>query len=147
MVLYALSVQETNTKMVDGTVSPWPYTINHKRKAFFYATEAEMLSKARSLISQGYHSFDVGPFQVNWKWNGHRARSIEDLGNVHRNGIIAAEILMEHYKKYGNWIDAAGRYHNPANKNGLADKYKKEFREKLAMIESGKYQRLAQKNE
>lgn len=144
-ILYALSVKESNSKMNNNTVSPWPYTINYKGVAFRYEDYHSMITAAKRLLSEGKTAFDIGPFQVNWKWNGHRAESIEDLGNPHRNGIIASEILIEQYNKYGDWFLAAGRYHNPSNSNGHADKYTREFREMFLLIQSGEYQKKSLK--
>lgn len=146
-ILYALAVKETNTKMNDRSVAPWPFTLNVKGIGYRYATYDEMVNAAYQFLHSGTRSIDIGLFQVNWLWNGHRAQSIEHLGHPAKNGTTAAEILTEHYQKYNDWAIAAGRYHNPANKNGRADAYEKEYREILAMIQSGEYQRnLLKKN-
>lgn len=140
-VLYALSVTETNTKMNNNTMSPWPFTINHKGIGKRYSSYEAMLSAVKSLIAQGYTSIDIGPFQVNWYWHKHRVDSLEELSMPYKNGLVAAEILLEQYTIYGNWIEAAGRYHNPANNDGHADKYSKNFSRHLESIQSGRYQR------
>lgn len=140
-ILYALAVKETNTKMSNRSVAPWPFTLNVKGKGYSYATYDEMVGAAYQFLDSGTRSIDIGLFQVNWLWNGHRASSIEDLGHPEKNGQVASEILLEHYLKHKDWAKAAGRYHNPANKNGRADAYEKEFRNILTMIQTGKYQK------
>lgn len=140
-ILYALTVKESNTKMNNKTMAPWPFTINFRGKGYTYASYAEMITAARRLVKEGHTSFDIGAFQVNWKWNGHLANSLEELGEPYQNGIVAAKIIKGHYEKYGNWCTAAGRYHNPANKAGLADSYAADYCEILRSIQTGHYQR------
>jgi hypothetical protein len=140
-ILYALTVKESSTKMDNNTMSPWPWTINYAGRGYRYASYEDMIIAARHLLASGKTAFDIGVFQVNWKWNGHRAESLEDLGLPQRNGIIAAEIIKEQYKIHRDWIVAAGRYHNPSNRNGVAEKYSREYRRILKNIQSGKYQK------
>jgi hypothetical protein len=140
-VLYALAVQETNTKMNDKTARPWPYTINVGGKGDRYSSYSAMIAAAKDILASGRRSFDVGLFQVNWRWHSHRVDSLEQLGVPMNNGIIAAQILVEQYNIHKNWVVAAGRYHNPNNNNGYADKYSKQFLDKLKRIQSGEYQK------
>ncbi|WP_122053714.1 transglycosylase SLT domain-containing protein [Vibrio sp. Evd11] len=140
-ILYALAVQETNSRMNDRTVRPWPYTINVAGKAFRYENLGQLIAASNDLISEGKRSFDVGLFQVNWRWHSHRVDSIEQLAHPVNNGIVASQILIEQYNIYKNWAVAAGRYHNPNNNHGYADKYQKEFLDKLKRIQNGSYQK------
>ncbi|MFL7013628.1 transglycosylase SLT domain-containing protein [Enterovibrio norvegicus] len=145
-ILYALAAKETNTKMTNKAVAPWPYTLNVKGKPYSFATYQEMVDAANNFIENGTRSVDIGLFQVNWLWNGHRSESVENLGTPWENGKVAAKILLEHYRKHGDWVVAAGRYHNPANKNGRADSYAREYKKFLSLIHSGKYQKHLKKN-
>lgn len=122
-VLYALAIKESNTKMINGRYAPWPYTMNQNYKGMRFASYEDLVRQSRFLIQQGKTSFDIGLFQVNWKWNGYRTESIESLANPYENARVAAEIMLEEYEKVGDWAKAAGRYHNPANRNGYADRY------------------------
>lgn len=133
-VLYALAMTESNTKMVDGCYAPWPYTINIDFKGSRYASYEDLVRQSRVYIQSGRKSFDVGFFQVNWKWNGHRTQSIELLANPYENARVASEILLEQYRRYGSWVKAAGRYHNPANKNGYAEQYSERFASNLTHV-------------
>lgn len=147
-ILYALAVQETNSKMNDKTARPWPYTINLKGKAERYVSYKQLVARSKEIIDSGRRSFDVGLFQVNWRWHSHRVESIEELAHPWNNGLIAAQILIEQYRIHKNWVVAAGRYHNPNNNNGLADKYQAQYLDKLKRIQSGSYQKaLVRKQE
>lgn len=133
-VLYTLAITESNTEMKDGSYSPWPYTINLDGTGYRYASYEELVKQSKMLMNMGRESFDVGLFQVNWKWNGHRTSSIDELANPYENVRVAAEILKEQYRIYGEWAIAAGRYHNPSNSKGFASKYEKRFRSNLARV-------------
>ncbi|MGO3798331.1 MAG: transglycosylase SLT domain-containing protein [Vibrio casei] len=133
-VLYALAIMESNTKLQNGEYAPWPYTMNVNYKGMRFASYEDLVYQSRLLIKQGKTSFDVGFFQVNWKWNGHRSESIEALANPYENARVAAEIMLEEYAKVGSWAKAAGRYHNPANRNGHADRYASDYAKILNVI-------------
>ncbi|MCY9874542.1 hypothetical protein [Vibrio barjaei] len=130
-VVFALALQESATLMSDGSVRPWPYVINHKGKPYYYRTRRELFSASQSLVDNGMRSFDIGYFQVNWRWHNHRVRNLWSLTEPLTNGYVAMQIFIEQYNKHRNWIVAAGRYHNPNNNNGLAEKYSRGFREWL----------------
>lgn len=140
-ILYALAVKETNTRMNNRSVAPWPFTLNVKGIGYRYANYDDMMLAVNGFLGRGTKSIDIGLFQVNWYWHGHRVSSVEELGNPVKNGLVAAEILLEHYLKYGDWSIAAGRYHNPANISGRADSYAAEYRKILHSIQSGSYQK------
>lgn len=131
-ILYALAKQETNTKMASGKMMPWPFAINFKGKPYLFKTEREMCDFAKKLISAGKESVDIGITQQNYKWQKHRVSSIDEMCNTIRNLHLGAELIAKYHKKTGNWITAAGMYHNPANRNGAADRYKKQFSRHLA---------------
>lgn len=138
---FSLALSETNAPLNDGRALPWPFTINLYGKAYLFATQAEMVEFANDLLEQGIELWDIGLYQVNWYWNGkHRVSSPEELADPVRNGEVAMEILKEHFQRTNNWIEAAGRYHNPANKNGLADIYKGKYVVHLENVKNALYQ-------
>lgn len=134
-VVYALALTESNTRMNDGTAKPWPYTINLHGKVDQFLTAHQMVNHAESLKSTGRLTFDVGLFQVNWYWVGrHKVGTIRELADPYTNGDIAMETIKLYKTHHNTWGEAAGRYHNPANKNGLADIYEAKFNEHHARI-------------
>lgn len=127
-VLFALASTETDTLLDNGKILPWPYSINLNGTSEYFATSAGMLARARELIGQHIIHFDCGLFQVNWKWNGrYRAKNISEACLPKSNGRIASDIIKEYFAKTGSWVESAGKYHNPSNKNGAADNYKLHF--------------------
>ncbi|WP_410901574.1 transglycosylase SLT domain-containing protein [Rhodovulum sp. FJ3] len=76
--------------------------------------------------SAGARSFDVGCFQLNYKWHGQHFSSIPDMFDPRENALYAAGFLRDLYGEMGDWEKAAGAYHSRTKK--YADRYKKRFR-------------------
>lgn len=123
-VLKAISLTETGRDR--GTVArPWPWTVNMEGKGFWFETEAAALAYSEEHFKRGARSFDVGCFQINYKWHHQNFDSIEDMFDPANNALYAARFLSELYAEKGNWEAAAGAYHsrNP----DYADRYKARF--------------------
>lgn len=131
---YALALQESGMKMQDGSFGPWPYVINHKGKAFVYPDYQALVLGANEFVGKGYLTFDVGYFQVNWRWHSERVKSLAHFAHPVVNARVAAQIFREQYRKHGDWSVAAGRYHNPSNTNGFADRYESSYRDWVVKI-------------
>ena len=138
-ILYALSAKETNTSLSDGTYSPWPYSINFNGKSYFFDDYLAYRRACHQLIDSGHVNFDIGPFQVNYRYHKDDVNTIDDLIDIYQNGLVAARIIKRYYKQTGDWITAAGLYHNPANHNGRATIYSEKFAEFLELIQNGRY--------
>jgi hypothetical protein len=139
LYFYSLAAKESTTKLENGQRRPWPYTINYRGKGYRFASYDDLLSACRSLLGKGITNFDVGFFQVNYKWNKDRFDTLEELAHPVTNAQLAAEIFREHYDTYRNWYVAAGRYHNPSNTNGRATQYENEYRKYVELVRNGKY--------
>ncbi|EMY6611291.1 MULTISPECIES: hypothetical protein [Vibrio] len=136
-VVFSLALTETNTKMNDGSALPWPFVINRKGKATYFLTYEEMIAHANSLLAMGIENFDVGLFQVNWYWVGrHEVDSVETLGEPTSNGDVALKTILKYKTPTNSWSDAAGKYHNPNNNNGLGDVYAAKFEVHLRRIQN-----------
>ncbi|MEZ5684477.1 MAG: transglycosylase SLT domain-containing protein [Paracoccaceae bacterium] len=89
----------------------------------------DSLDEARSFVfkeyKRGARSFDVGCFQINYKWHGHAFTSIEAMFDPLENGLYAAKFLKELYLETGSWKAAAGAYHSRTKK--YADRYSARF--------------------
>lgn len=128
-VLNAISVTETGTKR-GGRTQPWPWTVNMEGKGVWFDSEPEALDYARTNFDRGARSFDVGCFQLNYKWHGKAFRSIEHMFDPTANALYAAAFLGELYAETGNWADAAGAYHSRTPQ--YANRYKARFSRILA---------------
>ncbi|WP_424942666.1 transglycosylase SLT domain-containing protein [Aliiroseovarius crassostreae] len=123
-VLKAISLTETG-RTRGGKVRPWPWTVNMEGKGVWFDTEDEARAYVYKHFKRGARSFDVGCFQINYKWHHQNFSSLEEMFDPLANGLYAAKFLSELYQEKGNWKDAAGAYHSRTPK--FANRYKERF--------------------
>lgn len=124
-VLRAISRAETGRASQSG-LQPWPWTVNMEGAGRWFATQDEARSYVFSHFKSGARSFDVGCFQINYKWHGDAFRSIDDMFDPTLNAQYAAQFLTDLYNEFGNWPDAAGAYHSRTPK--FSTKYAARFK-------------------
>lgn len=133
-VLYALAKMESNFKLKIGTY-PWPWTLNIKGQARYFATREEACSAAVNGLKQhGRYGVDIGLTQQNWGWVGsqyysHPCDSLSPMDNLN----TAAIVLRKCFDKEGDWVLAAGCYHRPAG-GKPARLYRERFSEKYNQV-------------
>ena len=110
-VLRAISRTETGRSGPSG-LQPWPWTVNMEGTGRWFSTEDEARAYVFKHFRRGARSFDVGCFQINYKWHGAAFRSIEDMFDPDLNAQYAAKFLNDLYQEFGNWSDAAGAFHS-----------------------------------
>jgi len=123
-VLQAISLTETGRNR-SGEMHPWPWTVNMEGKGVWFENEDEARAYVYKNYKRGARSFDVGCFQINYKWHGHGFASIEEMFEPNPNALYAANFLLKLYREKGDWSSAAGAYHSRTPK--YADKYEKRF--------------------
>jgi hypothetical protein len=129
-ILYAISQAESG-QLQDGQFSPWPWTLNVAGTAKRFEDRQAMFSGLMAALGTGEMMIDVGPMQVNWYWQFDALGSPWRITDPAVNIKIAAEILKTHYKHCGDWWEAVGRYHRPADGPQdllIADQYRKRVR-------------------
>ena len=131
-VLRAISLTETGRNK-NGSFDPWPWTVNMEGKGVWFDTQVEALKYAKTHFARGARSFDVGCFQLNYRWHGQAFQSVEHMFEPVANAMYAAEFLRSLYSEKGNWVDAAGAYHSRTPK--YANKYKARFARIVAQLE------------
>lgn len=110
-VLKAISLTETGRK-TNGRFRPWPWTVNMEGKGFWFDSHDEALAFANQEFARGARSFDVGCFQINYKWHHQAFSSIDHMFEPLANALYAAEFLRSLYQQKGSWGAAAGAYHS-----------------------------------
>ena len=130
-VMLAISLTETGKKIA-GRIQPWPWTVNMEGKGFWFDTRAEALAYVRKRHAEGARSFDVGCFQINYKWHHQHFRSIEDMFDPKINASYAARFLNTLFNEKGNWSAAAGAYHSRTP--SFAKRYSARFDRYIARI-------------
>jgi hypothetical protein len=91
---------------------PWPWTVNSEGKGHWFTTRRAALDFARSELAAGRDRFDLGCFQINRHWHGHKFRSLNDMIEPLRNAQEAARYLAELRAAQGSWGAAAAAYHS-----------------------------------
>lgn len=110
-VMLAITLVETRTKR-GGHSGPWPWTVNVAGKGAWFDTRAAALLHAQSARERGQNSFDVGCFQLNYRWHGEHFASIDEMFEPGPSGDYAARFVRDLYAESGNWMTAAGHYHS-----------------------------------
>lgn len=117
-------------------------------KGFWFDTLDEARSYVFKEFKRGARSFDVGCFQINYKWHGHAFPSIEAMFDPVENGLYAAKFLKELYQETGSWTAAAGAYHSRTKKyaepySARFEKFRSRFLAEDKMPAPATVQRLA----
>jgi hypothetical protein len=110
-VLHAISLTETGRPQ-GGRLRPWPWALNREGKGYWFGSREEALAFARHSLAEGRKSFDVGCFQINYKYHGHNFPSLEAMFDPQVGAAYAARFLGSLYGEKGDWSAAAGAYHS-----------------------------------
>ena len=110
-VMLAITLVETRTNR-GGRSGPWPWTVNVAGKGDWFDSRAAALIHAQRALARGEKSFDVGCFQLNYKWHGQHFASIDEMFEPAPSGDYAARFLKSLHGETGDWIKAAGFYHS-----------------------------------
>lgn len=130
-VMRAISLTETG-RTIDGAFRAWPWAVNMEGDDAWFDNRASATEYALAAYANGKRSFDVGCFQINYKWHGQHFASIEEMFDPVINARYAARLLTELYVEKGNWRDAAGAYHSRTPE--FADRYTARFERVLANL-------------
>lgn len=109
--LYAITLSETGRSR-GGAFRPWPWTVNMEGRGFWFATRAEAYAYVMQRYNAGARSFDIGCFQLNYKWHGQNFPSIDAMFDPAGNAAYAAKLLAGLHDELGDWTRAAGAYHS-----------------------------------
>ena len=123
-VLKAISLTETGRKH-GGAFRPWPWTVNMEGEGHWFDNEDAARAYVYTEYKRGARSFDVGCFQINYKWHGQAFRSIEEMFDPLANALYAARFLQSLHAEQGDWGRAAGAYHSRTPE--FADRYQARF--------------------
>ncbi|WP_170530141.1 lytic transglycosylase domain-containing protein [Ruegeria arenilitoris] len=131
-ILLAVTRTETGRTM-KGRLTPWPWTVNVEGKGYWFATETEAKAFVFDVFKAGARSFDIGCFQINYRWHGKAFRSIDAMFDPDLNAAYAAQFLKSLFTEQGSWGHAVGAYHSRTP--GLAQAYTDRFETILANLD------------
>lgn len=123
-VLRAISITETG-RASGGKLQPWPWTVNMEGTGKWFDSMTSALAYVDTHFQSGARSFDIGCFQINYRWHGQAFESITAMFDPETNARYAAGFLSRLYAELGDWSLAAGAYHSrtPA----YAERYRARF--------------------
>ncbi len=130
-VLNAVSLTETGRPR-GGRLRPWPWAINREGQGYWFATREQALAFARQSLAEGRTSFDVGCFQINYRWHGRNFPSLEAMFDQETGADYAARFLRDLHGELGDWSRAAGAYHSRTAQ--YAEIYRARFDRILASV-------------
>ena len=130
-VLRAIALTETGRHLA-GQSRSWPWTVNMEGDGRWFDDRATAEAYSKKHFARGARSFDVGCFQINYRWHGQAFPSIEAMFDPQENALYAARFLLELHTEFGNWVKAAGAYHSRTPK--FARRYEARFEEFLANL-------------
>lgn len=123
-VLRAITLTETG-RTRNGAFEPWPWTVNMEGAGKWFDERQSAQAYVDGNFARGARSFDVGCFQINYRWHGDAFSSIEEMFDPLSNARYAARFLTELHREFGDWSKAAGAYHSRTPK--FATKYARRF--------------------
>jgi hypothetical protein len=131
-VLLALTRTETGRK-TNGKFGPWPWAFNVAGKGYWFNDRHAAQSFADDLAARGVKNFDVGCFQINYRWHGAAFRDLQTMLDPDQNALYAAGFLSRLERETNDWTKAAAAYHSRTPK--YAKKYRLRFERILASLD------------
>lgn len=131
LVLQTITRTETGRKK-NGTFAPWPWTVNVAGEGFWFDSNSQAQTFAFQHFKKGVRSFDVGCFQLNFRWHGAAFASLENMFDPQKNALYAAKFLLKLYQETGSWSLAAGAYHSRTPE--LSKRYRARFDRQFSQL-------------
>jgi hypothetical protein len=111
-LMAAIGRVESGRREPDGSVDPWPWSINAEGEDHVFDTKAEAIAAVRGLQAQGMRSIDVGCMQVNLLHHPDAFASLEQAFDPVANASYAARFLVQLHDETGTWPNATAWYHS-----------------------------------
>ena len=134
-ILYAIVLAESQTQR-NGQSGPWPWTINHAGKPYYFDSMVDAVIYARKLINNDDQNFDVGLGQLHWKYHSRSFDSLADAFSPFHNLTQSAKFLRLQFRRQQchGWYGAIGCYHRP-NQNKDHHRYRaKQYTQRVMAI-------------
>ena len=133
-VMQAITRTETG-RVQGGRLTPWPWTVNMEGAGHWFDSRAEAEAYVSKHHARGARSYDVGCFQINYRWHGQHFASPIAMFDPLANARYAARFLRDLYAETGDWSQAAGAYHSRTPK--YANKYRTRFDRIRSRLDGG----------
>lgn len=123
-VLKSITRTETG-RTRDGRLEPWPWAVNMQGEGRWFDTMDAALAHVLTNFNQGARNFDVGCFQINYRWHGAAFESLRQMFDPLENARYAASFLARLHDETRDWSQAAGAYHSRTPRH--AKRYRARF--------------------
>lgn len=100
--------------------TPWPWSIQVQGKSYYFKNKLAATLYIKQLLLLGIENFDVGCFQINWRWHKDKIKTPQELLNPNKNTLIAAQFLDDLKAQHQSWIKAIAYYHSSNPQKGAA---------------------------
>ena len=111
-LMAAIGRVESGRREADGTVNPWPWSINAEGQDHIYETKTQAVAAVRALQAHGMRSIDVGCMQVNLMYHPDAFATLEQAFDPATNAAYAARFLTQLRQQTGTWPIATAWYHS-----------------------------------
>jgi len=111
-LMAAIGRVESGRREADGTVNPWPWSINVEGEDRIFDTKAQAVAAVRALQAHGTRSIDVGCMQVNLMFHPDAFASLDEAFDPVANANYAARFLLQLHEQTGTWPTATAWYHS-----------------------------------
>ena len=105
-------VESGRSDPLDGSVKPWPWTINAEGQGTLFSRREDAVAAVLSLQARGVASIDVGCMQVNLAYHPNAFATLDDAFDPVTNVRYAARFLRQLFAQTGDWDSAAAAYHS-----------------------------------
>jgi len=110
-ILFGISLTESGRAQPGGHL-PWPWAFNQNGKGHYFESQERLMQEANKLEREGHTNFDVGCFQINYRWHRPKFPSLEAMTDPISNARYAASFLSRLKNEFGTWDRAIGAYHS-----------------------------------
>lgn len=115
-ILASIALVEAGRRYSDGSVSPWPWSLNHAGKSLFFNHKIEALEYLNRYVTASFKNIDVGCMQINVKWHGEKFDSFSTMLDPLNNVEYAATFLSNLKRIHGSWKEAIKHYHSATSR-------------------------------
>lgn len=118
-LLYSISIQETGRyHKKSGKRIPWPWTVNHGGKGYYFKNKSEAVSFVKKQMRKGGKNIDVGCMQISMFYHKKSFKSVSSAFDPKTNITYAGKLLKQKYKKTKSWKKSVALYHSADKKRG-----------------------------
>jgi hypothetical protein len=111
-LMAAIGRVESGRREADGSINPWPWSINVEGQDHIFDSKAEAVAAVQALQTRGVRSIDVGCMQINLMYHPDAFATLNDAFDPVVNARYAASFLVQLHHQTGSWQTATAWYHS-----------------------------------